>query len=154
MKDDLHTLNRAHAMGETFKPVEVNPEPCSDVDRDLHLGAFVSSFIVGPRRDRCLHIFVECPDKAAREFHQIDRWLDRRWARELKGAGFPRALQKAFESVRGVYFDGSSTSVLLTAAQAATVATQDSSDAILSLVAGRRALVFHHEGAVYLCERD
>ena len=142
-------------MGEKFKPVEVNPEPCSDVDRDLHLRAFVNSFVVRPRRDRCLHIFVECPEKAAREFHQIDSWLDRRWARELKGAAsFPRALQQAFESVRGVYFDGSSPSVLLTAAQAATVATQDSSDAILSLVAGGRALVFHHEGAVYLCERD
>ena len=142
-------------MGESFKPVEVNPGPCSDVDRDLHLRAFVNSFIVRPRRDRCRHMFVECPEKATREFHQIDSWLDRRWARELKcAASFPRALQKAFESVRGVYFDGSSPSVFLTAAQAATVATQNSSDAILSLVAGRCALVFHHEGGVHLCQRD
>jgi hypothetical protein len=139
-------------LSEKFEPVDVNPEPCTDGDREAHLRAFVNSFIIKPRRDRCIHIFIESSEKARRELHQIDRWLDPKVSRELEGsARFPRPLQKALGSARGVYFDGSCPSHLLTPAEAATLATDR--DAILSIVPGKRALVFHHEGSVYLCER-
>lgn len=140
-------------MSDKFVPVEVNSEPCADTDREVHLRAFVKSFIIEPRRDRCIHIFIESLQKAVRELHQIDRWLDLEVSRKLEGsASFPRSLQNALGSARGVYFDGSSPCHLLTPAEAATLATEHSSDAILSLVPGKRALVFHHEGHVYLCE--
>ena len=48
-------------MSDKFAPVEVNPKPCTDADREAHLRAFVKSFIIKPRRERCIHIFIECP---------------------------------------------------------------------------------------------
>jgi hypothetical protein len=141
-------------LGEKFEPVEVNPRACPDADRESHLQAFVSSFIVKSRRDRCLHILLESPSKARRELHHIDRWLDPNLSRELDGSsGFPGPLEATLGSNVGVYFDDSLRSHLLTPAEAATLATVHAADGILSLVPGKRALVFHHEGAVYLCER-
>jgi hypothetical protein len=60
-------------VSEKFEPVEVNPKPCAEADREAHLRAFINSFIIKPRRGRCIHIFIESPQKAAREFHQIER---------------------------------------------------------------------------------
>jgi hypothetical protein len=141
-------------LSEKFEPVELNPQPCADADREAHLRAFVASFILKPRRDRCSHILIESPSKATRELHHIDRWLDPVVSSELEGsAGFPSRLASTLGSARGVYFDGSLPSSLLTPAEAATLATRNASDAILSIVPGKRALVFHHEGSVFLCER-
>ena len=141
-------------MSDKFEPVDLNPQPCPDAIRDTHLRAFVTSFILKPHRERCLHVLLDSPKKAVRELQKLDRWLDPEFATELEGsAGFPSELDKRLGAKRGVYFDGSDPSLLLTPAEAATLTTRDVSDAILSIVPGRCALAFHHEGYVYFCER-
>ena len=67
-------------------------------------------------------------------------------------ARFPRPLEKALGSPIGVYFEDYSCCHLLTPAEAATLASDHFPDAILSIIPGKLALVFHHDGATYLCE--
>ena len=54
---------------------------------------------------------------------------------------------------RGVYFDGERPPCQMTVAEAATMATEECRDAVLSLNPGRRVLFFHHEGTAWKCER-
>ncbi len=61
-------------------------------------------------------------------------------------------LARVYGNQKGVYFDGES-GFLMSAAEAATLATEDSSDALFSLAPGKCVLFFDHDGSLWVCER-
>ena len=137
-----------------YEPVPVSPIPCTQEELESHLSAFVARFIQQPRQSRWRHSLLERPKKASRHLSRVETDLAEGECVELQGAAsFPGSLTDRYGSVPGVYFDGTRVPCKMTAAEAATIATEEFRDAILSLVPGERALVFHHEGRCWACER-
>ena len=96
---------------------------------------------------------LESPGKAAGHLHCFDR-DQYSCCCQIKGPdAFPLVLEAVFGPERGLYFDGRRSPCWMTAAEAATIATEEGNDALLSLAPGRRVLFFHHQGGVWKCER-
>jgi hypothetical protein len=145
---------RGKSEGEKYAPVPVNPRTASTADVEEHLRAFVATFIQSPARHRWEHCLLVVPQKARQ--HLAHFYVDFEHAlcrRILGGDRFPLRLAGIYGNQVGVYFDGNPNVLLVTAAEAATLATEDFSDALLSLVPGKLALFFEHEGGVWACER-
>ena len=68
-------------------------------------------------------------------------------------ANFPLSLARDHGAALGVYFDPQTSPCKMTVAEAATKVTEGFTDAIFSLVPGKKAISFHHEGGAWLCER-
>lgn len=141
---------------EKFVPVDVRPGPCTSAERDDHLRAFIDTFVERRRRERARHILLEAPHKAKRDLYKlIDHWLRDDLVSELTGPSpFPSALERRFGTLRGVYIDARLGCSRLTAPEAATTAALESVDAIFCFDRGRKALLFHHHGWVFLCESN
>jgi hypothetical protein len=134
--------------------VHAAPVPATREEQDTHLRAFIRQFITPAAQNRWAHCLLESSEKAAGHLHRFERDLDPRYCREMKGPdAFPLSLEAVYGSERGVYFDGKRPPCQMTAAEAATMATEESRDALLSLSPGRRVLFFHHEGTAWKCER-
>lgn len=139
---------------EKFKPVDVRPKPCSDSERDHHLRAFIATFVEPDRRRLARHILLESPQKAHGELGKmLEHWVRQDLTTELLGSSsFPTALERRFRSARGIYIDASLQAASVTAPEAATLAPD--ADAIFSLEPGKTAIIFHHSGASWLCEKN
>jgi hypothetical protein len=66
---------------------------------------------------------------------------------------FPVSLAEVFGTKLGVYFDGTEPPCRITAPEASTLATERNVDAMFSMVPGKLALFFFHEGWSWKCER-
>ena len=144
---------RGKKEGEKYVPVPVNPLPAPTADAEEHLRAFIAAFIQAPPRYRWEHCLIEAPEKAQERLGHFHIDLDPAHYRYLRGAErFPLQLASVYGNPIGVFFDGKPAR-LVTAAEAATLATDDFSNALLSLVPGKRVLCFDHEGGVWACER-
>ena len=136
-----------------YVPVPVVPVPASREEQEAHLRAFIRQFIGAASQARWTHCLLENPERAAGHLHRFDRDQNPRCCHEIEGAGsFPLSLEAVYGSERGVYFDGEHPPCKMTAAEAASIATEGSRDALLSLLPGRRVLFFHHGGTVWKCE--
>jgi hypothetical protein len=145
---------RGKSEGEKYIPVPVNAQTATALEVEAHLRAFITTFIQYPARHRWEHCLLVVPHKANKQLGHFHTDLDGAHCRRICGAaGFPLRLAGVYGNELGVYFDGNPTSLLVTAAEAATLATEDFSDAVFSLAPGRRVLVFDHEGGVWACER-
>ena len=142
-------------MPDKYERVEVHPLPCSQEELERHLRAFVRSFVQPNRQQRWLHILVQKPSKAEDRMYRLVQDLDDRYCTELKGAdNFPLAVAKRIGTKPGAYFDRSGECNKMTAAGAATLASESSMDALLSLIPGKLALYWHHDlGGPWLCKR-
>jgi hypothetical protein len=137
-----------------YVPVQAAPVPATREEQDNHLRAFIRQFIVPVAQSRRAHCLLESPEKAAGHLHRFERDLDPRYCREMKGPdAFPLSLEAVYGTERGVYFDGERLPCQITAAEAATIATEQGGDALLSLIPGRRVLFFHHGGTAWKCEQ-
>lgn len=117
--------------------------------------AFIRHFIHPSFQSRWMHCLQESPGKAAAHLHRFDKDHDPHYCCEMNGPDtFPRSLQAAYGSERGIYFDGGSPPCRMTAAEAATTAAEQCRDALLSLTQGKRALFFHHSGTTWRCEQS
>ena len=135
-----------------YIPVAVNPQPVSDEEVTRHIRAFIERFILPPRQYRWIHCLLEMPDKSTRHLVKFGHDLDERYCTELKGShSFPSALEERFGSTVGVYFSGPGAACKVTAAEAATLATETSADALWSFVPGESGLFFEHEGHAWVC---
>jgi hypothetical protein len=142
------------AVGEKCVPVPINSRPAPATEVEVHLRGFIAAFIQPRAQSRWEHCLLEDPEKAREHLQHFHRDLDPAHCRALRGADcFPRRLAGAYGDPVGVYFTGNSGAQLVTAAEAATLATGDFADALLSLVPGKRALCFDHDGGVWACER-
>ncbi len=141
---------------QKFMPVAVNPRPCLAEEAERHLRAFALSFVEKNHAGRWIHLLVEKLEKSGEALHRLEYQLDGRYCREAgRGADtFPSSLAEVYGSARGVYFDGSEPPCKISVAEAATLVTERFADAIFSLVAGRRALYFHHSSGMWVCERE
>ena len=138
-----------------FAPVVVNPQPCHPDEAERHLRAFAEAFVGKSHAGRWIHLLIERPEKSAEALHKLEHHLDGRYCGEAgRGAdAFPSSLTEVYGSGRGVYFDGSEPACKISAAEAATLATERFADAIFSLEAGKRALYFHHSGGMWVYRR-
>jgi hypothetical protein len=137
-----------------YAPVRVTPLPATGEERDSHLRGFIDRFIAPHARVRWTHCLLERPEKAREKMHRFEWDHDPRCCVELKGAAsFPEFLIAQFGPAVGLYFDGDGDPCKLTAAEAATRAAEECSDALWSLSPGKQALFFHHSGHAWQCER-
>lgn len=151
-----------------YEPVPVLPVPCTLEELETHLRGFIASFVPAEAQERWLNYLIDkrplwfAEDKAPRNIrvlHKVDSLLnhfpgDSASLRPLEGAeGFPASLAVLFGDRRGVYFDMGTAPCTLTAAEAATNATEQYQDALLLFDGGRLALFFSHEGGCWLCKR-
>jgi hypothetical protein len=120
----------------------------------LHLRAFVSAFINADAQGRWDHCLFAVPQRAQQQLQRFHLNLDPAYCRELQGGeGFPLRLAEVYGNQVGVYFDCESNALIVTAAEAATLVVEYGVDALLSLVPGKRALCFDHDGGIWACER-
>lgn len=136
-----------------FAPVAVDPAPCSDEQRRLHMESFVRAFVIPPRRPRAKLLLVDGSGKLRAELSQlVQKWLITSKCSILEGnESFPSQLAARFGDQRGVFVASDGGCCMLTAPMAATVATMAQLDAVFSLIPGRAALAFHHGGAAMAC---
>lgn len=137
-----------------YTPVDIVSVPAPKEECERHLRDFITRFIRRDRQSRWTHCLLENPAKAAGHLHRFAADNEVCYCIELQGAGsFPESLGKVYGSERGLYFDGVEPACKVTAAEAATKATEQFRDALLSFGPGKQALFFHHEGSAWRCER-
>lgn len=142
------------ADSKKFHFVEVNPKPCSSAEAEKHLRAFAELFIDKNYSDRWIHITIEKREKAEREIHKFERHLNIRYCGLMADVdAFPVSLAETYGTKVGVYFDGTESATYMTAPEAASLAEERNTDAMFSLVAGKLAIFFFHEGWNWECER-
>jgi hypothetical protein len=136
-----------------YAPVAVAPVPVTLEEQTQHLRGFIGRFIAPDRQARWTHCLLDSPGKASGHLHRFGSDLEARHCTELRGSdNFPQALATTFGSERGVYFDGTAAPCKMTAAEAATLATEHFRDVLISFVPGKKALFFDHDGSVWRCE--
>jgi hypothetical protein len=137
-----------------YAPVPVVAGSADRAESESHLRAFIAAFVRPHARSRWIHCLLEEPEKARGHLYRFALDQESCYCTELKGAdGFPAALASVYGSERGLYVDGRTPPCTMTAAEAATMATENGCDAVISFVPGRRALFFDHEGTAWRCER-
>jgi hypothetical protein len=140
---------------EKFYFVEVNAEPCTKSELRMHLAEFGRAFIARNHLDRWTHVTQERPAKAKDELGKFILAIDEKFQETLYGSdGFPNALAKRFSGEPGVYFDGIEEPCKVTAVEASTLAVERTADALFSIVPGRLAIFFFHEGDVILFQKS
>src|SRR5438876_5964192 len=137
-----------------YVPVQVAPVAATPQEQETHLRAFIRQFIRPVAQSRWTHCLLESPEKAAGHLHRFDTDQDPRYCCEMKGPDtFPLSLEAVYGPERGIYFDGECPPCQMTVAEAATMATEQYRDALLSLTPGKRAVFFHHAGITWKCEQ-
>jgi len=140
-------------MGEKFEWRDVHPQPCTQEELLSHLAAFVDAFVETRAKARWRLNLVEKPERSAAEFQG---WipLNSRYARELTGReSWPQHIEKLTGDTAGVFYQFGENPVKLRASEAACVACERFADAILSIIPGRKAVLFNHETQVWFCSR-
>ena len=112
------------------------------MDVELHLQSFVDSFVVSARKDRWKGLFAKRSGKLHRQSHKLYQALDRRYCQvEPDPKGFDW-------NSKGVYFDFCSEPFFKSFNEAWTF---HGFEAILSLIPGKLAFYFFHEGELFVC---
>lgn len=162
--------SQTHAKPLKYKPVPVTPIPCPLEELEAHLRGFIEGFIAEGAQGRWLEFLVEkrsswFPLEARRKNMKVYRKMDallsmfgvdvqEEYVHMIQEpATFPLSLARVYGTTLGVYFDPHTPPCKMTAAEAATKATEDFTNAILSFAPGKKALSFHHEGGAWSCER-
>lgn len=137
-----------------FYFIEVNPQPCTSEEVKQQLRAFAESFIDKHYVDRWIHITLEKPKKARAEIHKFERHLCPKYCKMLNNAdAFPVPLAEVYGAKLGIYFDGTEPPCKITAPEAASLSTERNIDALFSIIPGKLALFFHHDGWSWKCAR-
>jgi hypothetical protein len=121
-------------------------ESCPTADEELwqkHVEGFVTAFIVPAKRERWLELLTRRPRRIGRDSHKMHSDLDRRTCCKF-GSVVPPALKGD-----GLFYGFHDVPRVVSVELAAQLTW---SDAILSLVPGKLALYFFHEGEVWLCQ--
>jgi hypothetical protein len=133
-----------------WTPVQGELVACDAELRRLHLRAFAESFIQPHRVERWIHATIDKPTKART---CLAKFPDHRIAShcpEVSGTAlWPESLTARFGDGLGLFFNGRGDGGLTSIAHAATLG----GDAIFSLVPGKLAVVFFHEGWGWICTR-
>jgi hypothetical protein len=120
-------------------------ESCPTADEDLwrkHVEGFVAAFVVPAKRERWLELLTRRPRRIGRDSHKMHSDLDRRTCRNA-GWAVPAGL--AGDGLFYAFADAPQVVPIDLLRQL------QLGDAILSLVPGKLALYFFHEGEVWLC---
>lgn len=140
---------------EKFYFVEVKPQPCSAAELKMHLAEFGHAFVSRDRRERWTHITQERPEKAKDEIGKLIWETNEQLHEPLFGSnGFPNALKKRFGNKMGVYFNGIDEPCKVTAVEASSLAASYPVDALFSIMPGKLAIFFFHEGDVIVFEKS
>jgi hypothetical protein len=121
-------------------------EACPNADEAewlQHAAGFVTSFVAPARRERWAELFARRPRRIRRDSHKLHSDLDRRTCRRV--AELPAALRGD-----GLFYGFFDAPQVVPAGSAAVAA--GAGDAIFSLVPGKLAVFFFHEGEVWLCQ--
>lgn len=160
--------SQVHAEPLKYEPVPIVPILCTLEELETHLRGFIKGFIAEEAQERWLEYLVEqrplwfaleARPRNMKVLRKVDMMLNNfyfqeQYVRMIQGADtFPLSLAGVYGTALGVYFDPHTAPCKMTAAEAATKTTGSCIDAILSFVPGKKAISFHHEGGVWICER-
>ena len=112
---------------------------------DNHLSSFVHSFVLNSRRERWLDLLMNQKDKAAQVKSKLVNALDERYCRRVK------TINGVDPGTMGVFFDFYSSPSVVPLSDAMTKG--DCRDAIFSVLPGKLAIVFFHEGELWFCAK-
>lgn len=118
--------------------------PAEEATLTQHFSAFVASFVEQVRRERWLHFLLNRPRQVFKNGRNLYGCLDERRYSPLKD---PSQLQ---HKGQGVFYGFIDEPVLLTLEEA--VVAGYYRDAIFSMIPGKKAIFFSHEGDIVLCE--
>ena len=110
-----------------------------------HVTGFTDAFIVAAKRERWLELLTRRPRRIGRQSHKMHTDLDRRRCRNV-GWAVPADLKG-----EGLYYDFAGSPQVV---PVELLRQLQLGDAILSLVPGKLALFFFHEGEVWLCQTE
>jgi hypothetical protein len=108
-----------------------------------HVTGFVAAFVVPAKRERWAELLARRPRRIGRHSHKLHSDLDRRTCRQV--AELPAAVRGD-----GLFYGFFDAPRVVPATSAAVAA--GASDAIFSLVPGKLAVFFFHEGEMWLCQ--
>ena len=117
----------------------------SEVDCDHHLERFVSSFVISRGRERWQHLLLSRGKRTFANSHKLHDVLDRTVCNRLSGS------PPVDDSTVGVFYDFYEDPQVLPFGEVYERAVN--SDAIFSIVPGKLAIFFFHEGEEWLCEK-
>ncbi len=110
-----------------------------------HLEAFANSFVIGNKSARWIDLLRNRPKKVFGISHKLESDLDRRFCSLTSDLG-----KYATEKI-GIYYDFADSPICVSGKDALILGTDR--DAIFSLVPGRSALLFSHEGRAWECTK-
>lgn len=117
------------------------------MDVELHLRSFVESFVVSARKERWKELFAKRNHKLHRQSHKLHQALDRRYCQvDPVPHGFD------WNSM-GVYFDFRPEPSLRTFKDVYEEWSRYWNDFVFSLIPGKLAFYFFHEGELFVCCR-
>jgi hypothetical protein len=108
-----------------------------------HVVGFVTAFVIPAKRQRWSEMLTRRPRRIGRDSHKLHSALDRRCCRVV--TELPVAVRG-----EGLFYGFFDAPRVLLAEHAAVAA--GCGDAIFSLVPGKLAVYFFHEGEVWLCQ--
>ena len=117
--------------------------PADPADWGRHAAGFVAAFVVPAKRGRWLELLTRRPRRVGRNSHKLLGDLDRRLCASV-GEEAPAGL-----TGDGLFFGFGDAPKVVPAGLAGVVA--GGGDGLFSLVPGRLALYFFHEGEVWVC---
>lgn len=108
-----------------------------------HFTRFVESFVQKDRSERWLHLLLSRPKQIYSNSHKLHQHLD--WSKCSQLEDTSQLNQKS----KGLYYNFINEPMILTVADALIAGPED--DGILSVVPGKLAVYFFHEGNHLLC---
>ena len=120
-------------------------EPCDRPLADEHLKGFANSFVQKNRRARWRQLLDKRGKKLFAESHSLERALDQAYCQKVDG------VDRLDLGAQGVYYDFLDEPRLVKSKDAVEMGVDR--DAVFSVVAGRKAVLFSHEGRAWLCQK-
>ena len=122
-------------------------ESCVD-----HLRGFAEAFIDPKYSNRWVHILLERPKKSSVELAKFERQLSSKCCAILESKDLDR-LAETVADRSGCFFNGVSDPQLMPFREARARALLEVQDAIFSILPGREAVFFFHEGWGWHCKK-
>ena len=125
-----------------------NDRKCDKETYRDHMVKFVSTFVEKHHRERWLHFLINRPKQLHSNSAKLRNHLDRRYCIEMS------TLERLHSDRMGVFCDFFDFSDPLFVNTTRAIALAGSRDALFSVVPGKLAACFFHEGTVLICRQE
>lgn len=126
--------------------IENNSDSCDETMLTQHLEKFVSSFVLPDRQGKWEHLLLKNRKRSYKNSSKLESHLTKQFCLLVKKEDMYINLE-----TKGVFYDFRDSSFFVSLEDALILG--DYQDAIFSMIPGKLALYFSHEGRIWLCQK-